>query len=252
MKLNFTKIGEGRPLLIVHGLFGSSDNWRTLGKQFSKTNTVYLIDLRNHGKSPHSLDMNYDFMASDIMELIIDEKINKPILLGHSMGGKAALMFLKKYPEILEKLIIADIGLKEYPMHHEQILRGLNNIDLQSIKTRSQAQEALGIYVKEIGVQQFLLKNLFWVEKGKLDWRMNLKIIEKNILNILEEITIEYSKTPTFFLRGEKSNYIPEEDFKNILNKFPNGKIATIKKVGHWLHAENPDEFFRLVTEFMN
>ena len=137
-------------------------------------------------------------------------------------------------------------------MHHEQILMGLNNIDLKSIKTRSEAQEALGIYVKEIGVQQFLLKNLFWVEKGKLEWRMNLKIIEKNILKILEEITIENSKTPTFFLRGEKSNYIPEEDFKNILNKFPNGKIATIKKVGHWLHAENPDEFFRLVTEFMN
>ncbi|MDG1440135.1 MAG: alpha/beta fold hydrolase [Flavobacteriales bacterium] len=252
MKLNFTKIGEGSPLLIAHGLFGSSDNWRTLGKQFAKTNTVYLIDLRNHGKSPHSLDMNYDFMASDIMELIIDEKINKPILLGHSMGGKAALMFLKKYPDILEKLIVADIGLKKYPMHHEQILMGLNNIDLKSIKTRSEAQEALGIYVKEIGVQQFLLKNLFWVEKGKLEWRMNLKIIEKNILKILEEITIENSKTPTFFLRGEKSNYIPEEDFKNILNKFPNGKIATIKKVGHWLHAENPDEFFRLVTEFMN
>ena len=252
MKLNFTKIGEGSPLLIAHGLFGSSDNWRTLGKQFAKTNTVYLIDLRNHGKSPHSLDMNYDFMASDIMELIIDEKINKPILLGHSMGGKAALMFLKKYPDILEKLIVADIGLKKYPMHHEQILMGLNNIDLKSIKTRSEAQEALGIYVKEIGVQQFLLKNLFWVEKGKLEWRMNLKIIEKNILKILEEITIENSKTPTFFLRGEKSNYIPEKDFKNILNKFPNGKIATIKKVGHWLHAENPDEFFRLVTEFMN
>ena len=123
MKLNFEKLGEGKPLLILHGLFGSSDNWGSLGKKFSKNNSVYLIDLRNHGRSPHSNQMTYSDMANDLLELIKDEKIISPTILGHSMGGKVALMFAKNHPEYLDKLIVADIGLKAYPMHHEEILR---------------------------------------------------------------------------------------------------------------------------------
>ena len=141
MKLNFKKLGEeGKPLLILHGLFGSSDNWGTLGKEFSKNNSVYLIDLRNHGRSPHSNEMTYSDMANDLLELIKDESIISPTILGHSMGGKVALMFAKNYPEYLEKLIVADIGLKAYPMHHDEILNGLNSIDLELTKSRSQAE----------------------------------------------------------------------------------------------------------------
>ena len=169
MKLNFTKIGIGNPLLIIHGLFGSSDNWRTLGRQFAEKYEVFLIDLRNHGKSPHSREMNYDLMATDIMELINAEGINHPILIGHSMGGKAALMFDKKYPNFLKKLVVADIGLKSYPMHHDQILKGLNSINLNTINSRLEAQKTLKKHIKEIGVQQFLLKNLYWREKGQLE-----------------------------------------------------------------------------------
>ena len=251
MKLNFKKLGEGNPLLILHGLFGSSDNWGSLGKKFSEKNTVYLIDLRNHGRSPHSNEMTYSDMANDLLELIKDEKIISPTILGHSMGGKVALMFAKNYPEYLDKLIIADIGLKAYPMHHEEILKGLNSVDLEKTTSRSHARELIKKHISSLGIQQFLLKNLYWIEKGKLAWRMNLKQIEINIEEILKEIYIENSNLKTLFLRGEMSNYILEGDFQNIQTAFPNGEIKTIKNVGHWLHAENPSEFYNLVNEFI-
>lgn len=252
MKLFFKKIGEGSPLLIVHGLFGSADNWGTLAKKLALSHTVYLIDLRNHGRSPHSELMNYDLMADDLFELINEEKIDKPILLGHSMGGKAALEFSEKYPNILQKLIIADIGIKAYPMHHDIILKGLQNVNLDKINTRQNAQLALSEFVKEIGIQQFLLKNLYWIEKGKLAWRMNLSSITKNIHEVLKEITIKNNHLPTLFLRGELSSYIVEGDYPELLKKFPNSEIKTIKDAGHWLHAENPKDFLEEVVNFIN
>ena len=251
MKLNFKKIGEGKPLLILHGLFGSSDNWGSLGKKFAEYNLVYLIDLRNHGRSPHSEKMSYDLMVDDLLELIQDENINSPIILGHSMGGKAALLFAEKYPNYLDKLIVADIGMKAYPMHHDEILKALNSVNLQEISNRNQAQQSMQVHINNLGIQQFLLKNLYWIEKGKLAWRMNLKEIEKNIGEILIEINIHKNPINTLFIRGEMSNYILEEDFENILKSFPNGKIKTIPKVGHWLHAENPIEFYKIVREFI-
>ena len=197
MKLNFKKIGKGKPLLILHGLFGSSDNWGSLGKKFAENNLVYLVDLRNHGRSPHSKEMSYDLMADDLLELIQDENINSPIILGHSMGGKAALLFAEKYPKYLEKLIVADIGIKAYPMHHDEILKGLNSVKLHEISSRNQAQQSIQSHIENLGIQQFLLKNLYWIEKGKLAWRMNLKQIEINIEEILKEINIGNSNLKT-------------------------------------------------------
>jgi pimeloyl-ACP methyl ester carboxylesterase len=252
MKLNFKKIGKGKPLLILHGLFGSSDNWGSLGKKFAENNLVYLVDLRNHGRSPYSKEMSYDLMADDLLELIQDENINSPIILGHSMGGKAALLFAEKYPKYLEKLIVADIGIKAYPMHHDEILKGLNSVKLHEISSRNQAQQSIQSHIENLGIQQFLLKNLYWIEKGKLAWRMNLKVIEKNIGEILVKINVQKNSVSTLFVRGEMSNYILEDDFQNILESFPNGAIKTIPKVGHWLHAENPTEFYKIVREFIN
>ena len=128
MKLHFRKYGEGQPFLILHGLFGSSDNWLTLGKKFSAKYQVYIIDQRNHARSPHSDSISYDLMADDLYELILDEGLNEIILLGHSMGGKTAMRFVQKYPHLIHKLIIADIGRKQYPAHHEYIIQGLNAI----------------------------------------------------------------------------------------------------------------------------
>lgn len=252
MKLYFKKIGEGAPLLIIHGLFGSADNWGTLAKKFALNHTVFLIDLRNHGRSPHDSIMNYDVMADDLYELIKQEKIVSPVLLGHSMGGKAALQFAEKYPKILKKLIVADIGIKAYPMHHDVIIKGLQNVNLNTVQSRSEATISLAEFVKEIGIQQFLLKNLYWIEKGKLAWRMNLNVISENIHKILKEIKIQNNPVESLFLRGEFSNYILKEDYTEILSALPNAKIQTIEKAGHWLHAENPLSFYEKVIDFID
>ena len=252
MKLYFKKIGEGAPLLIIHGLFGSADNWGTLAKKFALNHTVFLIDLRNHGRSPHDSIMNYDVMADDLYELIKQEKIVSPVLLGHSMGGKAALQFAEKYPKILKKLIVADIGIKAYPMHHDVIIKGLQNVNLNTVQSRSEATISLAEFVKEIGIQQFLLKNLYWIEKGKLAWRMNLNVISENIHEILKEIKIQNNPVESLFLRGEFSNYILKEDYTEILSALPNAKIQTIEKAGHWLHAENPLSFYEKVIDFID
>ena len=251
MKLHYKKLGEGSPLIIVHGLFGSADNWGTIGKKFAENNTVFLVDLRNHGRSPHNPTMNYEVMAKDILELIQDENIIDPVLLGHSMGGKAALFFAENHPNILKKLIVADIGIKSYPMHHDQIIKGLKNIDLSVIQKRSEALESLHEYVKEVGIQQFLLKNLYWLEKGVLGWRMNLDVIIDNIHEILKEISIQSNTTETLFLRGELSNYIEKEDYTKIEKALPNSTIKTISDSGHWLHAENPLDFYKAVINFI-
>jgi esterase len=237
--------------MIIHGLFGSSDNWGTLGKKFSETNTVYLIDQRNHGHSNHDNIMNYDVMAEDLMELINEENIIDPILLGHSMGGKTAMRFTQKFPLVLAKLIVADIGVKKYSMHHNHIIEGLNSIDLNIVKSRGEATKILANYVKEFGIQQFLLKNLFWKEKGHLAWRMNLPVIVNNMSTILGEIPEEISDTSSLFLRGEKSNYILESDFEEVSDVFTNATFETIYNAGHWLHAENPNDFYSIVTEFI-
>ena len=251
MQLNYRKYGSGEPLLILHGLFGSSDNWQTLGKKFSEDFQVYLIDLRNHGHSPHSIDFSYELMANDINELILSEKIEKVNLLGHSMGGKVAIRVAQLFPFHIEKLIVADIGVKKYPMHHEHIIAGLQSINLKETSSRSEARKLLTNYVKEEGVQQFLLKNLYWKEKGLLCWRMNLDVLVEQMPEILKEMPKEISLTPTLFLRGEKSKYILEEDFDLLHEIFPNSEIETVYNAGHWLHAENPLDFYELVTDFI-
>ena len=251
MKLHYKKIGDGEPLLILHGLFGSADNWGSLAKRLATNNTVYLVDLRNHGRSPHSNVMNYESMADDVYELIVNEKINQPILLGHSMGGKVSLKFTDKYPQVLKKLIVADIGIKSYPMHHDIIIKGLKNVDLSVVSSRSEATSALSFYVKEQGIQQFLLKNLYWIEKGKLAWRMNLNAIENNIFEILSEIKMNNTNIKTLFIRGELSNYILKEDYPEIKKVFSNLEIETVLNAGHWLHAENPNSFYEKVIKFI-
>lgn len=251
MKLHFKKFGNGQPLFILHGLFGSSDNWQTLGKKFSNHFTVYLIDQRNHGHSFHIDHINYDLMADDLNELIEIENISDINLLGHSMGGKTAMRFCQKYPASISKLIVADIGRKKYPMHHEKIIQGLSAIDFNVVKSRNGAKEILMNYIQDAGTLQFLLKNLYWIEKGQLAWRMNLPAIIENMDMILAEIPPEIVLTPTLFLEGEKSNYIEQSDYDDLLYYFPNSEFETIYNAGHWLHAENPIDFYDIVTDFL-
>lgn len=250
MKLHFKKQGEGKPFVILHGLFGSSDNWQTHANRLAEYFTVYLVDQRNHGHSPWSNDFNYDLLVEDLKALVEDEGLEEFILLGHSMGGKTAMAYAKKYADTLEKLIVVDIGVKQYPMHHETILAGLNSIDLSFVKTRAAAQKTLEPFIEDLAVRQFLLKNLYWKEKGVLGWRINIPVLEKEMPNILAQLDNEESFVPTLFMRGGKSNYILDEDFDSIIEHFPDSEIHTIEEAGHWIHAEAPKEFMDEVLGF--
>jgi len=252
MKLHYRKIGNsGEPLFILHGLFGSSDNWQTLAKRFAKNYTVYLVDQRNHGRSPHSIEFDYNLMVADFAELIDDLELNKINILGHSMGGKTAIGFTAEYPELIDKLIVVDISHKQYPMHHQQIVEGLKSIDLSVIKTRGAADKQLAQYIDNFAIRQFLLKNLYWESKGQLGWRINIPVLSNELEKIIEEIYFRTIDVPTLFIRGEKSNYIIEKDFEELHMKFRNAKIITAKNAGHWVHAEAPDFFYDTVISFL-
>ena len=243
-------MGEGQPFVILHGLFGYSDNWQTHAKKLADYYRVILIDQRNHGHSDWSDEMSYDLMANDVHELFTELKLEKVILMGHSMGGKAAMRFAQLYPGTLEKLIIVDMGTKKYPMHHNDILKGLKAIDLDVIHTRSEAEQAMEPFIPSEGVRQFLLKNLYWKEKGILAWRMNVLVLEKEMPEILKALPAGEVMLPTLFIRGALSNYILDEDIDDMEDQFPDSTMKTIENSGHWVHAEAPKEFMDAVLEF--
>ncbi len=255
MKLHYRIVGESNSnkpnLFILHGLFGSSDNWQTLAKRFSSDFTVYLVDQRNHGRSPHSIEFNYDLMVEDFAELIRDLGLSQINLMGHSMGGKTAIGFAAEYPELLNRLIVVDISHKQYPMHHQTILEGINALDLSVIKSRGQADKALSAYIDNLAIRQFLLKNLYWESKGQLGWRINVPVLTNEIEQIIEEIYFDTIDVQTLFIRGAQSNYILPTDFEEIQQKFPNSIINTIENAGHWVHAEQQDEFYEMVVNYL-
>ena len=255
MELLHSKIlGEGKPLLILHGFLGMSDNWKTLGNQYAENGfQVHLIDQRNHGKSFHSQNFDYELLADDLKKYMAHHQIPKADLIGHSMGGKTVMQFACSNPELVKKLIVADIAPKYYPPHHSEIINGLLALDFESITSRSEADEALSKYLSNFGVRQFLLKNLYWIEKGKLGFRFNLSVLQ----NKMEELGENIASTATFtgetlFLRGDKSEYILQNDFDGIKRHFPLAQIETVTNAGHWLHAENPKEFLSKTLEFLN
>jgi pimeloyl-ACP methyl ester carboxylesterase len=253
MKLFYRKFGAGQPLIILHGLFGQSDNWNSLAKQFGEAGfETYIVDMRNHGLSPHSDEWNYKEMSEDVLELINDNQLKNVLLLGHSMGGKAAMQFALDNEALLDKLIIVDIAPKYYPLHHQSVLEALHAVDFSVVKTRREAEDIMNKYITDFGTKQFLLKNIYWKEDGELAWRFNLKVISENIENVGEATPVDKNcNTSTLFIRGEKSNYILNEDMNLIQEIFPRSMLETINGVGHWVHAEKPKEFFDCVINFI-
>lgn len=253
MILHSNIIGEGKPFVILHGFLGMGDNWKTLARQFSESNfEVHLVDQRNHGRSFHADEFDYELMAEDLKRYCNENNLSDIVLLGHSMGGKTAMLFAAKYPELVDKLLVADISPRYYPVHHDAILEGLSSLDFSEIKSRGEADEALSAYVPEIGTRMFLLKNLYWVEKGQLGLRMNLEVLKEQVSEVGEALPVHATfDKETLFLRGDKSEYIGETDETIINRHFPNSKIVTITNAGHWLHAENPKEFYDVVMEFI-
>jgi pimeloyl-ACP methyl ester carboxylesterase len=251
MKLHYKILGEGEPLIIIHGLFGMLDNWQTLGKRWAEHYQVILVDMRNHGHSPWDEAHTYQMMLEDLEELTDDLFLEDINILGHSMGGKIAMKFAQKFPELMHKLIVADIGPKKYPIHHHQILEGLNSVPINEVKSRQEVKGYLSKYINEDSTIQFFLKNLYWKEKGLLAWRFNLKGLSNNIQFVGEDLLAGQFDKPTLFIRGRNSNYILDEDIPDIKNSFPSAQFATIPNAGHWLHAENPQLFYDEVTEFL-
>lgn len=250
----YSKIeGKGKPLLILHGFLGMSDNWKTMGMQFAADGfEVHLLDLRNHGRSLHSEEFSYEIMTQDIFEYCKANNLEKISIIGHSMGGKTAMLFAATYPEMVEKLVVADIGPKFYPTHHQTILAGLNAVDFSKKPSRNEVEEILAQYITDFGTRQFLMKSLYWQEPGQLAFRFNLAVFNKKIEEIGKALpeNVVFNK-PALFIRGGNSNYILDEDFENIYKHFPNSIIETIPDVGHWLHAENPKMFYEITSSFL-
>ncbi|MDR5589414.1 alpha/beta fold hydrolase [Christiangramia sp. SM2212] len=253
MKLHSVILGEGKPLLILHGFLGMSDNWKTLGKKFAENGfQVHLIDQRNHGKSPHSDDFSYELMAADVVEYCQSHDLKNITLMGHSMGGKTAMLLACENEGLVEKLVIVDIAPKYYEPHHQQILKGLTALDEANLTSRGDAEDFLEGYIKETGVRLFLLKNLYWKTKEKLSLRMNLHALKENIEQVGRALPqdAEYNG-PTLFINGELSDYITKAEEPLIKKHFPEARIETISKAGHWVHAENMKDFFEAVIQFV-
>lgn len=251
MQLHYRIIGEGQPFVILHGLFGYSDNWQTFARNISEKYQVILVDQRNHGHSDWADSNSYEDMAQDLFELCDSLSLNDIILLGHSMGGKTAMYFSANHEDLLSKLIIADMGMKAYSPHHQVIIEGLKSLKLDEYENRTQADDDLSKYIESYAVRQFLLKNLYWKEKGELAWRMNLDVLEREMPKIMKAFQPNHSiNTKTLFLKGEMSNYILEEDWAQILQTYPNAILKEIRGAGHWLHAEKPAEFLNTVLSF--
>lgn len=252
MKLFFRELGQGEPIIILHGLFGSSDNWLTQAKLFGAHYKVYSVDQRNHGQSPHSNDFDYLSMVNDLKEFIEEHQIHNPVIIGHSMGGKAAMNFALAHPDMVSKLIVVDISPKSYNLEHYAIVEGLRAIPIDTITSRNEADEILSHQIPDADVRQFLLKNLQRKSGGGFSWKINLPVISEKLSNIGVDLQIEGQfKKPTLFIRGAKSKYISDKDWKRITTIFPEAQLETMD-TGHWVQAEKPQEFAETVVHWLS
>lgn len=239
------------PVVLIHGLFGSYENLGVIERSLSEQYQVINVDVRNHGRSGHSTQMNYQLMVEDLAQTLDALNVKKAAILGHSMGGKLAMTFAVTHPDRVSKLILADIAPVAYPPRHHSIFSGLCSIDLTQIKNRADADKQLSQHVKELGVRQFLLKSLV-KEEDTFQWRFNLNALYDNYAGLIGNPIADGSYTgPTLFIKGGDSDYILAEHKASITKIFPAAQAKIIQGTGHWLHAEKPAAFTKLVRDFL-
>jgi esterase len=254
MKLFFRRFGEGQPLIILHGIFGISDNWVTIGRRLAEKFDVFIPDLRNHGQSPHSETLNYYAMSDDLAEFLEDHQIHNPILVGHSMGGKVAMKMALEYPGRIDKLIIIDISPRRYParQEHIEIIEAMMAVDFNTVNTRKEVVLIISDKIRSKKIRLFILKNLYRVGQNRLAWRLNISAIYSNFEAVGEPIDAQHEfDKPCLFVRGGDSGYVTDEDFKLIRKFFPKSILKTIQGASHWLHAEKPDELCHELSDFL-
>jgi esterase len=255
MKLFYRKFGDGPPLIILHGLYGSSDNWVTIAKRLADSFTVYLPDQRNHGQSPHSETHDYDSMRDDLFELVTNLHLRRFFLAGHSMGGKTAIAFALKWPEMLNGLEIADVSPfanenNRLPVfnQHLTILKTILSIDPGTIRSRGDAERLLSEKISSEKERGLILKNLQRNSGDIFSWKLNALSLYKNLDNIMAAINLEEGLSlpvtgfPVIFLKGSYSNYLTATDVTGIRRIFPAAEFIVINGAGHWIHADKPDE----------
>lgn len=253
LELNYKQFGQGQPVIILHGLFGTLDNWQTFAKKLAENYMVFIVDQRNHGRSPHDDAFDYQTLAEDLREFMEAQWMYEATIIGHSMGGKTAMQFALNYPDMVEKLVVVDIGPQQYTGGHQNIFDALLAVDLPTLQNRKAAEAQLATRIDSQAVRQFLLKNLtINKESGQYEWKMNLPVIYKNYQDILTAITSDDTYNgDTLFIKGGKSDYLSPSDMTNIQTLFPNAALNIIPEAGHWIHAETPQEFGMMVREFI-
>ncbi len=260
MSLHFQHLrtdASQQPLVVLHGVFGSSDNWITVGRRLSERYEVFLLDLNNHGRSYHHDALSYAVMADDVRRFVDQQNLENVALLGHSMGGKVAMQLALTQPEALSHLIVVDIAPRAYPVHHDRILEGLRAIPLDTITQRNAAEAVLRDYVPEAPVRQFLLKNLYRNDSGQFAWRFNLSVLHRDVAQIgraIPDDTVAEAtpyKGPALFIKGAQSDYVRPDDEADIARWFLNSRVEAVADAGHWVHAEQPEALLALVTDFV-
>lgn len=247
-------MGRGRPLVLLHGLFGSADNLRSIAIAFAVDHTVWIPDARNHGASPHAPEMDYDLMAGDLMRFFEDHSLHHAHVVGHSMGGKIAMRLALLSPDRVERLAVVDIAPGLYAPRHLEILQSLSQLDLPRFQDRRLIESSLADAIPDLAVRRFLLKNLSRDGAGEFHWKMNLSALNSEYPKLNADVTGRGGKPfekPCLFVRGELSDYITAADEPLIRKWFPSAEFRNVPGAGHWVHAEAPAAFLKILREFL-
>jgi len=254
LDLNYKKYGDNDSVVvIVHGLFGMLDNWHNIARKLSEHHTVYTVDIRNHGGSPHAAEMDYELISNDLYHFTNTHHITSASFVGHSMGGKAVMKLADLFPGIIDRLCVVDIAPKKYKPGHNLYFDAMFKLPVQNISSRSEAEKQLSEMISDAGIRLFLLKNLQRSKEGGYHWKFNLQGIYDNYASVIDRVSLDWPfSNPTLFIKGAKSDYVTEQDEDDIYEMFPNADFASVPNAGHWVHAENPDGFLSVLNEFLS